>query len=173
MSDSKWYVAYTHSRSEKKVYAHFQHQALEAYLPLHRIKRQWSDRSKWVEVPLFSSYVFVKTTADRLYALRAIDGVARFLRFEDRFATICESEIEWIKKLLCESEELRVHPQRWVKGQAVRVVSGPLAGLEGTMVEAQNKKRIVVEIKGIAQKLSVSIPADALQPLRAYNNATN
>ena len=54
-----WYAIYTRSRGEKVTAKLLSDQGIEAYLPLQRKLRQWSDRKKWVEVPYINSYVFV------------------------------------------------------------------------------------------------------------------
>ncbi|MBC8342565.1 MAG: UpxY family transcription antiterminator, partial [Bacteroidetes bacterium] len=63
----KWYAAYTKSRNEKKVSERLSEQAVEHYLPLHKILKQWSDRKKWVEEPVFKSYIFIKIGLDDYY----------------------------------------------------------------------------------------------------------
>ena len=57
-----WYAIYTKSRNEKKVSSLLAEQDIEHYLPLVKKIRQWSDRRKTVEEPLFSSYIFVHIT---------------------------------------------------------------------------------------------------------------
>jgi transcriptional antiterminator RfaH len=59
-SNLKWYPVYTQPRAEKKAYSALIDKGIEAYLPLHRRLKQWSDRKKWVEEPLISSYLFVR-----------------------------------------------------------------------------------------------------------------
>ena len=168
MEKKCWYVAYTHSRSEKKVQNYFEDiLKLESYLPLVNVKRQWSDRVKWVELPLFTSYVFVKTTADNLHELANVFGVARFLSFEGRFAAVRDEEIDLIKKILKDGEEVSVEPRRFIRGQKVIVTEGAFEGLEGTLMTEHNTKRFIVKIAGIAQNISVSIPAKSLRVLNS------
>ena len=56
----KWYAIYTNPRAEKLVHLRLEETGVEAFLPLQKTYRQWSDRKKLVEKPLLSSYVFVK-----------------------------------------------------------------------------------------------------------------
>ena len=59
--DSKiWVAVYTRPRHEKTVKKEFQKKGFEVYLPMLKERRKWSDRKKWVEFPLFRSYVFVR-----------------------------------------------------------------------------------------------------------------
>ena len=83
---------------------------LNSFLPLCKMKRQWSDRVKLVEIPLFNSYVFVNTTLDQVPKLLGINGVSRFLSFGGEFATISEEEIEIIKKVVESKQQVNVRP---------------------------------------------------------------
>jgi len=56
-----WYLLYTASRAEKQVEQRIKLEGVEVFLPMHLTPRKWSDRVKMVEVPLFSSYIFVRT----------------------------------------------------------------------------------------------------------------
>ena len=60
-TEKKWYALYTKPRWEKKVYRLLSERGMEAYCPLNKVKKKWSDRIKLVEEPLFKSYVFVHT----------------------------------------------------------------------------------------------------------------
>jgi transcriptional antiterminator RfaH len=60
MFSKNWFVFYTKSRQEKKVNDLLLRHGFEPYLPLQKVLRQWSDRKKKVEVPLFNSYIFVR-----------------------------------------------------------------------------------------------------------------
>ena len=57
-----WYAIYTRPRWEKKVYGMLMEKEVETYCPLNKVQKKWSDRLKWVEEPLFKSYLFVKVT---------------------------------------------------------------------------------------------------------------
>ena len=59
---ARWLVVYTKPRQEKKAAAALEKRGIGVYCPLKREKRKWSDRWKWVETPLFTSYVFVRAT---------------------------------------------------------------------------------------------------------------
>ena len=74
-----WYVLYTKPRWEKKVYQLLMEQGIESYCPLNKTRKKWSDRVKWVEEPLFKSYVFVKIAEDRRTEVRMVNGVVNFV----------------------------------------------------------------------------------------------
>ena len=58
--DKKWFALYTKPRWEKKVNLTLLKKGIEVWCPVQKVQKQWSDRKKIVEEPLFKSYVFVK-----------------------------------------------------------------------------------------------------------------
>jgi len=163
MRAPQWYVAYTYSRSEKKIDTRIRQLGIQSFLPLQKVKRKWSDRFKFVEVPLFPSYVFVNTTEDKIPQLKSIDGIATFLSFENKLAVVKEDEIDLIRKVIQGKMDVEVVSETFVKGQKVEVQSGPFAGLTGTLIKEQGKKRFIVEFNNLNQHLSIDIPAHYLR----------
>src|ERR1700733_7715831 len=91
---SKWYPVYTHPRSEKKAYEALIKKGVEAYLPLHRQLKQWSDRKKWVEEPFIKSYLFVHINESEQTEVLMTKGVTRFIYFSGRIASMPDRQIE-------------------------------------------------------------------------------
>ena len=163
MKNLKWYVAYTYSKSERKVHQRIKELGIESFLPLHRVKRQYSDRIKLLEVPLFTSYLFVKTTESILPQLLSIEGIARFVSFANDFATIRESEIEKIKAIIAAGREMYIS-NSFAAGQRVMLNQGPFAGMEGVLVKEQGKNRFIVTIEALDQNISIDIPTSYFMP---------
>ncbi|MEM1319009.1 MAG: UpxY family transcription antiterminator [Bacteroidota bacterium] len=172
MRTDQWFVAYTYSRSEKKVHRNLCRMGLEVYLPVQKVRRKWSDRIKIVEVPLFTSYVFVHTTRPMIPRLLGTDGIVRFLSFEKKLATVREEEMELIRRIVSEGEEILVTDQKFRKGERVLVSSGPFVGLEGILVNEHGKHRFLIQIEGLSQSISVNIPDRYLQPIRRSGYAS-
>lgn len=159
MKELKWYVAYTHSRSERKVHAQMRLHNIESFLPMHKVKRKWSDRVKYVEVPLFPSYVFIRTHISKIpYLISGTHGIATFISFEGKYAIIKESEIALINKIIRTNQDMSVETGPLKKGKRVKIEHGAFSGFEGIIQRNQNKYRLIVEIKGIRQNLSIDIP---------------
>ena len=78
----KWYAIYTRPRAEKQVCQRLVEQGIEAYLPIRKTMRQWSDRKKMVEVPLFTSYVFVHIDRRFYDDVVRTHGVVKYITFE-------------------------------------------------------------------------------------------
>ena len=63
--DLPWYVLYTKPRNEKKVAQRLSEAGYNVYCPLQKVRRQWSDRTKVLEEPLFKSYLFIQIEDSR------------------------------------------------------------------------------------------------------------
>jgi transcription antitermination factor NusG len=160
ISQVQWYAAYTFPKFEKKVHLELVRRNIEVYLPLQKVFRQWSDRIKKIEVPLFPNYIFIKTADFERRDLVRIHGISNFVSFESKPAKISDEDIATIKKL--ESENLEVE-HTLVEGTLVKVIRGPLAGLRGRLYSRKGKFRFGVRIDTIKQSLSVEIPAAYLE----------
>jgi len=161
--EKKWYALYTKSRNEKKVYQLLTEKEINTYLPLIKTLKQWSDRKKWVEEPLFRSYIFVKITEkERLNAIRT-DGVVRMITFQGRPVAVPDKQIEAVKAYINEGDDRIEKDIHFERGDQVEVTHGTLQGLRGTLVETKGKKRVMVEIEGIGEKIILNIPKSSLK----------
>ncbi len=131
MNKQKWYVLYTSPRAEKKVDERLKDAGYESYLPLHYAPRRWSDRVKMVEVPLFSSYIFIYTYEYNLRSLLEIQGLYRVVYHNGAPAVIRKSVIDNIKKFLELAREKEV---TYGLGDEVLIACGPLKDVEGKIV---------------------------------------
>ena len=163
MKEKKWYVVYTKSRTEKKVYQNLLDNNLEAFLPLHKTLRQWSDRKKTVEVPLFTSYVFVKINeTEGLKVLKTI-GVVGFIKFCGKKAVVTEKEIFYLQLLVKGQVPFDMATESFNPGDYVEVNSGPLKELRGFLVHYHGKHKVLIRIDSIDQNLLVDIPVAFLK----------
>ncbi len=164
--EKKWYALYTKSRTEKKVYQLLWEKGIEAYLPLLKTLKQWSDRKKWVEEPLFRSYIFIRISErERLDAIRT-DGVVRMITFQGRPVSIPDKQIEAVRAYINEGEDRVEKEVQFERGNRVEVTHGTLQGLQGIMVETKGKKRVMVEIEGIGEKIMLNIPKSSLKSIQ-------
>jgi transcriptional antiterminator RfaH len=161
----QWYAAYTNSRAEKKVLKELQKQGIEVYLPLQKKLRQWSDRRKWVEEPLIRCYIFVRIDIGNYYQVLNTTGVVRYITFEGKAVPIPEKQIDVLRKLVANEADVEVTSENFTPGDKVKVVSGPMHGLEGELVDFRGNRRVMIRIEHIGQQLLVSIPAGFLEIL--------
>ena len=143
-----------------------QRQEIESFLPLVKRTRKWSDRTKEVELPLFSGYNFVRvalTSPDRLRVLQT-HGVAGFVGINGCGTAIPDGQIEDIRTLLASKVPFQEQPFLRV-GQRVRIRGGSLDGVEG-ILSAQNEDRsLVISLEPIQRSLSVRIQGYAVEPV--------
>lgn len=158
-----WRVLYTQPRAEKKVYDRFGEADIEAYLPLYTTIRQWSDRKKKVELPLFNSYIFVHVNeSERLKALE-VDGVVRYVYYLGKPALVRQKEIDAIKRFLNKTEGLRIRVEQ---GEHVEIASGPMEGVYGKVIRI-NKDKLVLRIEQLHMSLIAEVEKTQVRkPLR-------
>ncbi len=161
-----WFAVYTNPRAEKKAYAEIVGKGIHAYLPLQRILRQWSDRKKWVEEPLFKSYIFVHIPDSEYLTVLNTPGVVRYVTFEGKAAPIPEKQIEAIRYFLSSEDQPVEWTDEFFPGQAVEVMKGPMRGLRGELIEISGKHRVRVEVEAIGQSILVTIPPSHLKILQ-------
>ncbi|MBV4357830.1 UpxY family transcription antiterminator [Parasegetibacter sp. MAH-26] len=164
MQNKDWFALYTKPRWEKKIDALLHQKGFESYCPLNKVKKQWSDRVKVVEEPLFKSYVFVKIAQQDLSNIRGVNGVVNFVYWLGKPAVIREAEIENIKKFLNEYEDVQIAPLSMEIGDQVLVTTGPLMDKSGTIKKVL-KNRVELVIECLGYKLTANLPKTKLKKL--------
>jgi transcription termination/antitermination protein NusG len=165
---ARWYAIQTRSRHEKRVAEDLREKAVKTFLPLRRAERQWSDRRKMVEIPLFAGYVFVQIEPEaqaRVPVLQT-NGVVGFLGVRGVGSAIPETEIAAIQTVLREKIDLEPHPYVQV-GQRVRICGGSLDGLEGLWTGKEGKASLVVSIGLIERSVAMRISGYKVVPVES------
>ena len=155
----KWFAIYVKSRNEKKVFKSLNDIGIESFLPLITKIKQWSDRKKKVEEPLFNSYLFVNIPLSDYYKVLNVNGVVRFICFEKKTVEVPENQIEAIKKYICDTDihDVDYESINFKEGELVRIKSGQMKDLTGRFVEIKGKHRIMIEIEVVGQYLPINI----------------
>jgi transcriptional antiterminator NusG len=166
LTQAQWYALQTRPRHEKKAAAELEQKRIPTYLPLVAQAHRWTDRFKVVRLPLFPGYVFVCTVltpAVRLAVLR-VWGILGFVGPHRQAQAIPANQIEDIRTLLACNAPFAPHPFAKV-GQRVRVCGGCLDGVEGTLVECQGERRLVISVETIERSLSISLEGYNVVPV--------
>ena len=152
----KWFAFYTKSRHEKSVSNTLKSNGFEVYLPLLRERKKWSDRKKWVEYPLFKSYIFIKIEIkDSIFVLKT-PGIVRMIKFGNSPSPIPNQIILSLKLML----EGGYNPQPtdyFLKGDPVIIKAGPLKGLEGEIIRVHNEDRFIMHVDTIQHSISIKV----------------
>lgn len=153
----KWYAVYTKSRNEKKVAGLFAEAGIDFFLPLVRVLKQWSDRKKWVEEPLFRPYLFVHITQEEYFKVLSITGVVRYITFEGKAVEVPQNQIKAIKHYLNQDEDLTQSYEDLAIGDKIEIHKGSLQGLNGNLIEIKGKQKVKIEIESIGQSIYLTI----------------
>jgi transcription antitermination factor NusG len=163
MAEKKWYVIYSKPRWEKKVDAALIRKGIESWCPLNKVQKQWSDRKKVVEEPLFKSYIFVRVEETEKLEVLMTPGVLNFIYYLKQPATIRDEDIETIKRYLM-LEEVKIEVVSSVgfkENTKVKVSHGVFIDSEGTVLRG-NQKKVYVQIQSLGQLMVVEFKAEHL-----------
>ncbi len=165
-NEKKWLVFYTKSRAEKKTLEYLQKFGFEAWLPMHKVLRQWSDRKKKVEIPLFNSYIFVKDIEANIAEILKVPGISWNIRHNGKPAVLHLTEQATIQRFIETGLTLETQAVlRLEQGQKVQVMDGPLKGQIGEVEATYNDDKLYVTIESLGQQVMVSISRGLLKPL--------
>lgn len=164
--EKKWFVLYTKPRWEKKIDASLIKKGIESWCPLQKIERQWSDRKKIIEEPLFKSYVFVRISDIEKTNVLMTDGVLNFVYYLGKPAIIKDEEINTIKMYLAEKDARIsiISEEGFRTGEKIRVNFGVFMDKEGTVLRG-SKKKVYVQLQSLGQVMVVEFPAEYLSPI--------
>jgi len=151
-----WFALRVKAHHERVVAENLRQIGLEAFLPLCRGRRRWSDRIKEVRLCLFPGYVFCRFTfADRLLVL-GLPGVYSMVGFGGKPVAVEDWEIQSISALV--ESPLPVGPWPYLRvGERARILNGPLEGLEGILIREKGIWRVVVSVDILQRSVAVEI----------------
>lgn len=162
----RWYVAYTRPHHEKRVAEQLTQRSIEQFLPLYESVRRWKDRRVRLELPLFPGYVFAHIPLCEKMKVLQTPGVVRLVSFNGRPAALPETELLALRRGLATGVRAKPHPYL-ARGRRVRVSSGPLTGLMGTVVRIKQNWRIVISFDSIQRSILAEIDVEDLEfPIR-------
>lgn len=161
--EKKWYALYTKPRWEKKIDSVLIRKGIESWCPLQKVERQWSDRKKIIEDPLFKSYVFVRIAHDERTKVLMTDGVLNFVHYLGKPAIIKDDEIDTIKKYLAEKDaSIAILSEEGFRNEMkIKVNHGVFMGNKGTVIRG-GKKKVYVKLESLGQVMVVEFPAEYL-----------
>jgi transcriptional antiterminator RfaH len=159
---SKWYPVYTNPRAEKKAYEALLNKGIEAYLPLRRQLKQWSDRKKWVEEPLIKSYLFVHIAEHEQAAVLMTRGIARFIYFGSKIAAMPDRQIDDLRLLMSNSLDLEVTEENLLPGEKITLKAGPLKGMKGEIISYRSQKQLALRLENLGCSIIIHVAASMI-----------
>ncbi len=162
MDETYWLVCHTRPRCEKKFAALMAAEKFEHYLALVESVRKYGTQVKRFTKPLFPGYVFTQVPVELKARIYQQELLARAIIVEDvpKFLR----QLEDVKAIVASGFKLSVMPLM-TKGRRVKVIAGPLNGLEGLVDDPSNPQGIVLCVDVLQQGLLVNMPVEMLKVL--------
>jgi len=162
----QWYALYVKSRTEKKVLEAITRKGIEAYLPMEKKLRQWSDRKKLVEMPLMPGYIFVHVNNKEYDPALQTDHVVCYITFEGKAAPVREEDITALKQILQQNQiKVELTRDELEPGMQVEILSGPLVGIRGELIQLKGRHKVGIRIRQVRYTVMVEVPVSELAVL--------
>jgi len=154
-----WFAIRVKPNYEKPVLATLRGKGFEPYLPLLRTRRQWSDRVKMMDLPLFPGYIFCRLDLQDRMPLVTTPGFLYIVGVGKNPEPVDEKEIEAISAVLRSGLPVKAHTSLKV-GQNVELQRGPLRGLHGILTKIADQHRLYVAVTLLQRSISVEVEPD-------------
>lgn len=163
--NKQWFVLYTRSNCEKKVASLLSKREIENYCPLNKVYRQWADRKKIIDMPLFSSYVFIHAQEKDLSAIKSVtSNIVNLVYWLGKPAVVREEEIDSIKYFLNEYTNIKLEKRNVDINEEVLVVRGPFYNQQGVVKSIKNNS-VVVSLPSLGYSMIAEIPISNIKML--------
>lgn len=163
-----WYAVHTRSNFENRVAEELLGKGIEHFVPCYEEVHQWKDRRKKVKVPLFPGYVFTRfqDSPERRITVLQTNGVVRILGQNGAIEPVPEQELAAVRTVVASRVGCRPH-SFLREGSPVRVIRGPLTGLEGLLVNIKNQTRLLVSVNLLSRSVAAEVDLHAVEPIHA------
>lgn len=170
----QWFAFRTMYKREKMVAKRLNAKALETYVPLRTIVRHYSSKTTTTQVPLFSSYVFVRLSAKQYATVLNDDDVFEIVKFQGEVGRIKDEEIEFLKEVLRDnSNDYDVKLYEGLEaGVPIVLAGGPLAGTKGKILRSHGNHNFVVELNNLGVSIQLTVDRKYLSKGHAFTNET-
>jgi transcription antitermination factor NusG len=163
---SGWYLIYTKPRHERKVHTHLTELNINSFLPTRKVLRTWHDRKKYVDEPLFPSYVFIYLNDMQAY-YEGIDaeGSLYYVRSGKEIARVQDSVINNIKLVSEQTVEPEVSAAFFQPCRKMVITEGALTGLSCEVVQHNSKQKLLVRVELLQRSVLLTLPEEHLMAI--------
>ena len=161
-SERRWYAVFTVPQNEKSAVRHLDLRNVESFLPTYETVRVWKNRQRVKTIlPLFPTYLFVHVDHRERVKVLQTPGVLHIVGNGRKHIPLEDAEVEFLRSGF---NGRKIEPYReLVVGERVRIRSGVMQGIEGTLVRKCSSLRFVLTLNLINQHASVEIDAESLE----------
>ncbi len=164
-AERHWFAVFTVPQNEKSVVRHLGLREIESFLPAYETVRVWKNRQRVKTIlPLFPTYLFVHINLRERVRVLESPGVLQIVGNGRESVPVADADIETLRASVTAR---LVEPYRaLVVGEKVRVKSGILQGVQGTLVRRSGGDRFVLSFETINQHAAIQVSAEDLEPIR-------
>lgn len=168
----QWYAVHTRARHEKRVAEQLRSMSMKAFLPVYRCRHRWRNGVLAdVEFPLFPCYLFAHALLHERIRLLQLPGIVGIAASTGHPTAIPDEEIEMLRQV---TDVSRAEPHPFLNaGDQVRVVAGPLAGLEGILIRRKQECRLVLSVQIIMRSVAIEVSEFDIEPVLVNRRALN
>lgn len=165
-ANAAWFALCVVPRKEKATAQSLRAKGYQDFLPMYKVRKRWSDRLKEVEHPLFPGYVFARFDPIQRLPILKIPSVLSVVSLGRDPEPIPEIEIESLRRV-CEAG-MNTIPYAFLQtGAKLRINEGPLAGVEGILLEAK-EAQLILSITLLQRSVAVTVDSEWIAPTRTY-----
>jgi transcription antitermination factor NusG len=159
-----WYAVHVRYQNEQRTAKMLREKGYDEFLPVYKTRRQWSDRVREVECPLFPGYVFCRFDVQNWMPIRTTPGVVSIVGIGNEPSPIEECEIAAIQAVM--KGGVAAEPWPFLReGQRVRVTAGAMRGHEGLLLALKSQHRLVLSVSLLQRSVSIEIERDCVEPV--------
>jgi transcription antitermination factor NusG len=167
--ESAWHALYTRHQHEKRVAECLAGKGHTVYAPTYPALHRWKDRMKWVSLPLYPCYVFVKGGLERKLEIITTPGVFSIVGTSGGPSPIPDVDIESVRRIL--ESRSQVEPYPYLNcGDRVRIAHGPLEGIEGILVRKKGSYRLVLSVELLRKSVAVEVEEASVEKLESFRS---
>jgi transcription antitermination factor NusG len=163
--DYKWFALFVRTKYERTIGQTLIDKGYETYVPSRVVERKWADRIKTAHVPFFPNYVFCRFDPSNRLPIVSTPEVYSVVSAGRNPTPIPDEEISAIQRLVSAGTNVMAADTMYHAGERVVVVSGPLSGLQGTVVRVKNDCRLVVMVTLLQRGVATEISRDIVRPV--------
>lgn len=169
-NDPHWFAAYTHVHQERKTAERLASMGIESFVPVRQAKHKWSDRIKVVEELLIPNMIFVHCTElKRIDTLRFVPQIFAYMNHRGPYNPAIIPDLQMLNfQRICKVGQDRVTFSKFAVGDRVKIIRGPLAGMEGLLTRKGNLHSFSIKVEKIGFA-TVDIKPDDIEPLPGRN----
>jgi transcription termination/antitermination protein NusG len=164
MASKSWFALTIRQKLRLQCEAHLRAQQFNLFSPTMTEVRIWSDRKVRAEVPLFPGYLFCSFNPADAWRIIRTPGVLEIVNAAGRLLEVDRDQLIAVGKSLTAGQRIEVVPALF-KGQRVRIISGPMAGIEGVLAIVQQELRVSLEITMMNRSVLVEIDRSNIEPI--------